>query len=74
MTESDRSTIDRRSGKDRRRKLNFARFTYKGVDRQKERRTSGERRSKIERRQGWVRVSKWTSVCLEKLKIAKFLK
>lgn len=74
MTEFDRSTIDRRSGKDRRRKLSLARFTYKGVDRQQEKRNLGERRSKTERRQGWVRVSKWTSVCLEKLKIAKFLK
>jgi len=39
-----------------------------------ERRWGKERRSKYEARGGWVRVDKWSSVPLDGLKIAKFLK
>ena len=74
MSETDRSPIDRRSVKARRRKLSLARFRLKAKDRDSERRNEEERRSHFDRRDGWVRMSKWASVCLEKLKIAKFLK
>jgi hypothetical protein len=65
-----RSFADRRSGKDRRRRFNFNRFFYRGL----EKRNLKERRSKVEKRDGWVRVSKWSSVFLWDLKISKFLK
>ena len=74
MSDTDRSPIDRRSVKARRRKLSLARFRLKTRGRDSDRRNEEERRSHLERRDGWVRMSKWASVCLEKLKIAKFLK
>ena len=74
MPESDRSPIDRRSVKERRRRLSLARFSFKGSNRNSDRRLGEERRVSPERRDGWVRMSKWASVCLDKLKIAKFLK
>ena len=74
MPETDRSPNDRRSVKERRRRLSLARFGFKGENRNLDRRIGEERRTNPERRDGWVRVSKWASVCLEKLKIAKFLK
>ena len=64
-----RSFTDRRSGKDRRRLLGLHRFRYKGS----ERRAVDERRSQIERRDGWVRIGKWSSVKMQDLKIAKYL-
>ena len=64
-----RSKIERRSGKDRRRKLCIDRFFYKGP----ERRCADDRRTQTERRDGWVRSSKWSSVYLADLKISKFL-
>ena len=70
MFKPERSNADRRSGKDRRRLLNLNRFFYKGL----ERRRLKERRSKLERRDGWVMISKWSSVFLWDLKISKFLK
>ncbi len=70
MLMPERSNADRRSGKDRRRRFNFNRFFYRGL----ERRSLKERRSKVERRDGWVMVSKWSSVFLWDLKISKFLK
>ncbi len=70
MLMPERSFADRRSGKDRRRRFNFNRFFYRGL----ERRNLKERRSKVERRDGWVMVSKWSSVFLWDLKISKFLK
>jgi hypothetical protein len=70
MLMPERSYADRRSGKDRRRLFNFNRFFYRGL----ERRSLKERRSKVERRDGWVMVSKWSSVFLWDLKISKFLK
>ena len=65
-----RSYADRRSGKERRRRFSLSRFWYRGS----ERRRHQERRSEFERRDGWVKVSKWSSVFLGDLKISKFLK
>ena len=59
--------IDRRSLKDRRRPYHLSRLTYRGVERRDQ-----KRRSQGERRAGWVRVSKWSSVYLQDLKIGKF--
>ena len=69
MREGTRTFLDRRSGTDRRTaKVGlFARGRFK-------RRRGDERRSRNERRKGWVRVDKWSSVQLERLKIAEFLK
>jgi hypothetical protein len=64
-----RDFFDRRSGKDRRRKIKLDHFLYKDS----ERRSVAERRSRAERREGWVKVSKWSSVCLGDLKLAKLL-
>ncbi|MDA8138829.1 MAG: hypothetical protein M0036_09265 [Desulfobacteraceae bacterium] len=70
MTEELRSMQDRRSGKDRRKlqlvKQLFARDTHH--------RNLEPRRSTDERRQGWVRLTKWSSVDLERFKISKYLK
>jgi len=60
---------DRRSGRDRRRKVSFARILFRGPNRR-----GSERRSLIERRLDWVKIDKWSSVCLNHLKIGKFLK
>ena len=68
--ENRRSSIDRRTGKDRRRLYQLKYFRKKG----KERRGGNERRSMAEQRVGWVRVTKWGSAYLENLKIAKYLK
>lgn len=65
-----RSINERRSGKERRRKISLSRFLYNGP----EKRGNQDRRLPEERRDGWVRVSKWSSVPLWELKIAKFLK
>ena len=69
MMERRCSGVDRRIIRDRRRVRHFGRFFY----RRSERRGRKERRSHRERRAGWVRMSKWSSVFLEDLKIAKFL-
>ena len=69
MNRSKRSRYDRRSGKDRRRILSLRRLRYKGP----ERRMLRDRRSKIERRDGWVKIGKWSSVKMKDLKIAKYL-
>ena len=50
--------IDRRSGTDRRRLYDLDYFTEGGV----ERRRFKKRRSLLERRDGWLRVSEWRSV------------
>jgi hypothetical protein len=70
MNASIRSSIDRRSGKDRRSTFSLARLTYHGP----ERRNLIKRRSAEERRGDWVRINKWSSICLSEYKIAKFLK
>ena len=61
---------ERRTGKDRRRIFSLHRFFYKGLER---RNALYDRRSQKERRDGWVRISKWSSVEIENLKIAKYL-
>jgi hypothetical protein len=61
---------ERRSGKDRRRIFSLHRFFYKGPER---RNTIYDRRSQEERRDGWVRISKWSSVEMQSLKIAKYI-
>ncbi len=70
MVPIDRAFSDRRSGKERRKRLTLHKIRYRG----KERRRFGERRLRLERRNGWVRVSRWASASLSDLKIAKFLK
>jgi len=49
--EEENPPFDRRSGKDRRRKFNFSRFIYKGIDRSLERRGFKKRRSKSKKKQ-----------------------
>ena len=53
-----RSDMDRRSGEDRRKAYDLDYFSNGGV----EKRNWKERRSNVERRVGWMRVSKWSSV------------
>ena len=60
---------DRRSGRDRRKTVSFNRIFFRGSNQRK-----SERRSIVERRLDWVKIDKWSSVCLNHLKIAKFLK
>ena len=67
MPDIKRASIDRRSGEDRRVVYNLDYFLNGGIKRRKEK----ERRTKVERRSGWVRVSKWSSVNIRELKIAK---
>jgi hypothetical protein len=57
-----RSTVDRRSGEDKRDRYNLDYFTDGG----EERRKGKERRQAEERRSGWARVYKWCSVFLGK--------
>ena len=64
-----REVRDRRSGKDRRSYIRLHRFFYRGPDK----RVGQDRRSQEERRSGWVRIDKWSSVHLPDLKIAKYL-
>jgi hypothetical protein len=70
MVTIDRAFLERRSGKERRRKMQIQRFFFKGL----ERRSENDRRENEERRRGWIRVSKWSSAPLAELKIGKFLK
>ena len=64
-----RAFSDRRSGKDRRKIIRLQRFFFKGS----ERRRLHNRRSSIERRDGWVRIDKWSSAKMLDLKISKYL-
>jgi len=68
--DNSRSDLDRRSGKDRRRVYHLGYFMKGRV----ERRLDKERRSKFERREGWLRIGKWRGAYLESLMIAKFLR
>ena len=70
MLEINRSARERRSGKDRRKILSLHRFFHKGPERRK---AAQDRRSQIERRDGWVRIDKWSSVKVKDLKFAKYL-
>jgi hypothetical protein len=69
MPDTHRAYSERRNGKDRRRIFSLHRFFYKGP----ERRALQDRRSQEERRDGWVRISKWSSVNMRELKIAKYV-
>jgi hypothetical protein len=70
MSMGKRSVNDRRSIKDRRRAINLLSLYFSG----NERRNMEDRRLQPEKRKGWVRISKWSSVYLWDLKIARFLK
>jgi hypothetical protein len=71
MPEVFRRLPERRTGKDRRKVFSVHRFFYKGLERRK---TLRDRRSQEERRDGWVRINKWSSVNLHDLKISIYLK
>jgi len=66
MPEVSRKFPERRTGKDRCKIFGIHRFFYKGPERRKALR---DRRSHEERRDGWVRTNKWSSVNLHDLKI-----
>lgn len=70
MNLRNRSSIDRRSGNDRR-KFPVLKKLF-GTD--PHHRSDSDRRSAGERRNGWVRTTKWSSTNLLELKISKFLK
>ena len=70
MSTERRSLYDRRSINDRRKTINIHGIFYS----ERERRGMEDRKSHPEKRKGWVRISKWSSVYLWDLKIAKFLK
>jgi len=69
MSALRRSSSDRRSGKDRRKFFSLRRLYYKGP----ERRVQIDRRSRLERRDGYVKIDKWSSVKINELKLAKYL-
>lgn len=56
-----RGGYDRRTGMDRRSVYNIAYFEQGGI----ERRAFDERRGPAELRDGWVRVTQWSSVLLD---------
>ena len=62
---------ERRTGKERRKIFGVRRFVYKGPER---RYALQDRRSYKERRDGWIRINKWSSVNLKDLKIYRYLK
>ena len=68
--DNSRSGLDKRSGKDRRRAYHLGYFMKGRVERRRDK----ERRSKFERREGWLRIGKWRGAYLESLMIAKFLR
>ena len=61
---------ERRTGKDRRRIFSLHRFFHKDPERRKALR---DRRLLKERRDGWVRISRWSSTKLHDLKISRYL-
>lgn len=54
-----RSGFDRRSGYDRRSSYNI-KYLLPGMP---DRRKNTERRQQEEKRDGWVRINKWSSIC-----------
>lgn len=70
MQDIRRATLERRSCKDGRRIFSLQRFFYKEPGSMK---TAYDRRSHEERRYGWVRVSKWSSVEMQSLGIARYI-
>jgi hypothetical protein len=71
MREVFRRFPERRTGKERRKIFGLHRLVFKGPER---RYALEDRRSQEERRHGWVRINKWSSVNLRELKISKYLK
>ncbi len=69
MFEIKRASAERRSVKDRRRFFSLSRLRYKGP----EQRVQQDRRSQQERRNGYVKIGKWSSVKMQDLKLAKYL-
>lgn len=70
MGEQKRTMQDRRSGKDRRHLAILKRL----LPSDNPARSPVDRRTSPERRSGWVRLTKWSSVHLPDLKLAKWLK
>jgi hypothetical protein len=70
MSQVLRIIPERRTEKDRRRIFSLHRFFHKEPERRK---ALNDRRLQEERRDGWVRISKWSSVNLHDLKISKYL-
>jgi hypothetical protein len=70
MSQVLRIIPERRIGKDRRRIFSLHRFFHKGPERRK---ALHDRRAQVERRDRWVRISKWSSTKLYDLKISKYL-
>lgn len=70
MTVQRRSRRDRRSGHERRRLISLKHFRFKNKNKRRVR----DRRYGPERREGWVRLSRWSSINLSHLKISKYLK
>lgn len=56
--------LDRRSGEDQREGYSIDYFSKNGPERRKEK----DRRKKIERREGCIQVSKWSSICVDEVK------
>lgn len=69
MDKIDRAFIERRKGKDRRSIPIIKGLFFRG----QEKRKNAERRTLHERRKQWVRISKWSSVPVKKLKISKYI-
>ena len=59
MRDRRNSPLDRRTGNDRRRVYNLDYLLKGGI----ERRRRSDRRSYFDRRAGWMRVSRWHSIC-----------
>ena len=69
MFEIERASAERKSGKDRRRFFSLGRLRCKGP----EKRVQQDRRSQQERRDGYVKIGKWSSAKMQDLKLAKYL-
>lgn len=62
IKKQNRSSLDRRAGEDRRKAYHIDFFDIVGYDRRK---FKVERREVLEeKRDNWVRVTKWSSVCV----------
>ncbi|MFH2092369.1 MAG: hypothetical protein ABIJ31_08395 [Pseudomonadota bacterium] len=61
-----RSFLDRRSDQDQRQLYNINVVNQLGCDR---RQPYSERRKSLEQRDGWARVSQWSSVCVAALSV-----
>ena len=67
MSVIEREAIDRRSAADRRIAYDLDYFQNGGIERRKVK----DRRSQAERRDGWIRISRWTSVNIQGLKLER---